>query len=109
MNNPTQNLPEPGLYEHQYGGLYRVLGVAEHTEDTASEPLVIYEHVWPYPPGNLKARPASAWESRFRQISEATLQTAMNRDRMEAQAAVAHAKQNKLKFGETGQTYNTYY
>jgi hypothetical protein len=88
--------------------MYEVLGVAEHTEDKASEPLVIYKHLWPFTPGDLKARPLSQWEGRFRSIGDDTLQAAMRQDRQDAQAAVTHAKKFGLKFGESGQTYSTY-
>jgi hypothetical protein len=108
MDNSTPSHPERGLYLHQYGGLYEVLGVAEHTEDKSSEPLVIYKHLWPFTPGDLKARPLSQWEGRFRAISEETLDAAMRDDRQAAQDAVTHAKTHGLKFGESGQTYSTY-
>lgn len=108
MNDLTPLHPEPGLHLHQYGGMYRVLGVAEHTEDEASEPLVIYQHVWPFAPGGLKARPLSQWEGRFRPISQDTVEAAMCQDRQAAQDAVSHAKKHGLKFGESGQTYSTY-
>nr|WP_207063174.1 DUF1653 domain-containing protein [Motiliproteus sp. SC1-56] len=36
----TPAAPEPGLYRHYKGGLYRVLGVARHSE--TEEWLVVY-------------------------------------------------------------------
>ena len=49
---------ERGVYRHYKGGLYEVLGMAEHTE--TEEPLVIY-----YPLGRhseLWARPEYMWD-----------------------------------------------
>jgi hypothetical protein len=108
MENPSPLHPESGLYLHQYGGMYEVLGVAEHTEDKSSEPLVIYKHLWPFTSGDLKARPLSQWDERFRAISEDTLHAAMRQGRQAAQDAVTHAKKHGLKFGESGHTYSTY-
>ena len=48
----------PGIYKHHKGGMYRVLGVARHTE--TDEETVIYESLYDtpdYPAGSLWARP----------------------------------------------------
>ena len=47
----------PGLYRHFKGGLYRVEGVARHSETL--EEMVVY-HVL-YGEGGLWVRPASMW------------------------------------------------
>jgi hypothetical protein len=36
-------------HRHYKGGLYRLIGVAKHSETL--EPLVVYEHLWPHAPG----------------------------------------------------------
>ncbi len=42
-------------HQHYKGGLYRVIGTAQHSETL--ELLTLYEHLWPHPPG-LWVRPA---------------------------------------------------
>ena len=44
-----------GIYRHYKGGLYRVVGVARHSETL--EPLVVYEALYENPAGKLWARP----------------------------------------------------
>lgn len=47
----------PGLYRHFKGGLYRVEGVARHSETL--EEMVVYRAL--YREGGLWVRPASMW------------------------------------------------
>ena len=90
LSFPTTN-PEPGsLFRHTDGGLYRFVALARHTDDTS--PLYLYEHLWPFPPGPLWARPASQWASRFKAISEQDLLDAKLGDPLKAQAEIAAAK-----------------
>jgi hypothetical protein len=42
-------------HRHYKGGLYRVIGVARHSE--TEEPMIVYEHLWPHERG-LWVRPA---------------------------------------------------
>jgi hypothetical protein len=42
-------------HRHYKGGLYRVIGVARHSE--TEEPMIVYEHLWPHDHG-LWVRPA---------------------------------------------------
>jgi hypothetical protein len=42
-------------HRHYKGGLYRVIGVARHSE--TEEPMIVYEHLWPHDHG-LRVRPA---------------------------------------------------
>jgi hypothetical protein len=42
-------------HRHYKGGLYRVVGLAKHSETL--EPMVVYEHLWPHEQG-LWVRPA---------------------------------------------------
>jgi hypothetical protein len=42
-------------HRHYKGGLYRVTGVARHSE--TEEPMIVYEHLWPHERG-LWVRPA---------------------------------------------------
>lgn len=46
------------FYRHYKGGLYQVVGIAQHTENF-DDTLVIYRHVG----GKLYARPLSVWLS----------------------------------------------
>jgi hypothetical protein len=43
-------------HRHYKGGLYRVIGVARHSE--TEEAMIVYEHLWPHEHG-LWARPAA--------------------------------------------------
>lgn len=45
------------VYEHQNGGRYRVVAIAEHTE--TNEDMVVYEE---YPSGKTWVRPRSMFE-----------------------------------------------
>lgn len=81
----------PGqLVRHQDGGIYRYHSTALHTDDKAE--LVVYEHVWPFDAGQLWARPAHEWPSRFTPITTSDLREAQKQDRFAAQAAVTNAK-----------------
>ncbi|RQR65406.1 DUF1653 domain-containing protein [Burkholderia sp. Bp9125] len=90
------SLGEPGtlatgqLFQHQDGGIYQFLALARHTDDQVE--YVIYEHVWPFESGQVWARPAYEWESRFTPITRAALREAQKQDRMDAQKAVSSAK-----------------
>jgi hypothetical protein len=46
---------ELATHRHYKGGLYRVVGVARHSETLES--MIVYEHVWPHERG-LWVRPA---------------------------------------------------
>ena len=48
----------PGKYRHFKGGLYRVVGMARHSETL--QPLVVYEAL--YGDGGLWVRPAEMWQ-----------------------------------------------
>ena len=48
---------KPGVYRHFKGNLYRVIGVASHSEDLS--PMVVYQAL--YGEGGLWVRPASMW------------------------------------------------
>lgn len=41
-----QEAEKLATHRHYKGGLYKVLGTAEHTE--TKEILVVYEHLWPH-------------------------------------------------------------
>lgn len=49
-------------HRHYKGGLYRVVGTAKHSETL--EPMTVYEHLWPNPPG-LWVRPADMFHGRL--------------------------------------------
>jgi hypothetical protein len=49
-----QEAEKIATHRHYKGGLYRVIGVALHTE--TQEKLTVYEHVWPHAPA-LYVRP----------------------------------------------------
>jgi hypothetical protein len=49
-------------HRHYKGGLYRVVGVAKHSESL--EPMTLYEHLWPNPPA-LWVRPKDKFEGRI--------------------------------------------
>ena len=48
---------EPGIYRHFKGNLYRVIGVARHSETL--EEMVVYRAL--YGDGELWVRPAAMW------------------------------------------------
>lgn len=48
-----------GLYRHYKGGIYQVLGLAEHSE--TGEKLVIYVSLAPLPGPRIRARPVVMW------------------------------------------------
>lgn len=48
----------PGKYRHFKGGLYRVVGMARHSETL--QPMVVYEAL--YGDGGLWVRPAEMWQ-----------------------------------------------
>jgi len=85
---------QPGqLVRHQDGGIYRFHSRARHTDDQAE--LVIYEHVWPFTTGQVWARPATEWPSRFTPITNEDLRIAQQQPRAQAQAAITTAKANR--------------
>ncbi|WP_063805090.1 DUF1653 domain-containing protein [Burkholderia ubonensis] len=86
----TEHLRPGQLVRHQDGGIYRYHSTARHTDDKAE--LVVYEHVWPFEAGQLWARPAHEWPSRFTPIMSADLREAQKQDRRAAQSAVTNAK-----------------
>ncbi len=51
---------KPGVYRHFKGNLYRVIGIASHSEDLS--PMVVYQAL--YGEGGLWVRPAAMWEER---------------------------------------------
>lgn len=55
MQNSTENLVIGGTYRHYKDKLYRVLGVAKHSE--TREELVVYETLYDSPGGRLWVRP----------------------------------------------------
>lgn len=48
---------KPGIYRHFKGNLYRVIGIANHSETL--EPMVVYQAL--YGAKELWVRPASMW------------------------------------------------
>jgi hypothetical protein len=86
----TDFLQHGQLVRHQDGGIYRYHSTAKHTDDQAE--FVIYEHVWPFATGQVWARPASEWPSRFTPITSAELREAQRQPREAAQAAITTAK-----------------
>lgn len=48
---------KPGKYRHFKGGMYELLGIANHSETL--EPMVVYRAL--YGEGGLWVRPASMW------------------------------------------------
>ncbi len=48
---------KPGVYRHFKGGMYRLIGVAKHSETL--EPMVVYQAL--YGEGGLWVRPAHMW------------------------------------------------
>lgn len=71
----------PGIYRHFKGGMYRVLGVAKHSESL--EDMVVYEALYENELGKLWVRPLSMFfeevevdgqkTSRFKRISESEI------------------------------------
>ena len=49
---------KPGIYRHFKGNLYRVIGIAAHSEDLS--PMVVYQAL--YGEGGLWVRPAAMWD-----------------------------------------------
>lgn len=49
-------------HRHYKGGLYRVTGIAKHSE--TGESMTVYEHLWPNPPG-LWVRPTAMFNERL--------------------------------------------
>ncbi|HDR9103731.1 TPA: DUF1653 domain-containing protein [Burkholderia vietnamiensis] len=86
----TEHLQAGQLVRHQDGGIYRFHSRARHTDDQTE--LVIYEHVWPFVAGQMWARPAHEWPSRFAPITSEDLRDAQKQPRVEAQASVTKAK-----------------
>lgn len=83
--------PEPGgIYRHQDGGIYRFLLSAKSSEDQSM--LYIYEHLWPFVPGEKWARPAHEWDSRFTRIRFTDLIEEKSQEREKAQQEVLAAK-----------------
>lgn len=54
---PLPSEPKPGVYRHYKGNLYRVLGLARHSETL--EPLVVYQAL--YGEHGTWVRPAAMW------------------------------------------------
>ena len=48
---------KPGIYRHYKGNIYRVIGIANHSETL--EPMVVYQAL--YGAKELWVRPASMW------------------------------------------------
>ncbi|WP_063899452.1 DUF1653 domain-containing protein [Burkholderia ubonensis] len=86
----TDSLRPGQLVRHQDGGIYRYHSTARHTDDQSE--LVVYEHVWPFDAGQLWARPAHEWPSRFQPITNDELREAQQQNRLEAQTSVTNAK-----------------
>jgi hypothetical protein len=86
----TETLVPGQLVRHQDGGIYRYHSTARHTDDQRE--LVVYEHVWPFATGQVWARPANEWPSRFTPISNDDLRQAQKLPRADAQAAITNAK-----------------
>lgn len=83
---------QPGaVYRHTDGGLYRFHLVARHTDNQA--PLVVYEHIWPFEAGQVWARPAHEWASRFKVLTPVQVEQEMAQDRQVAQQRITAAKQ----------------
>jgi len=51
---------KPGIYRHYKGNLYRVVGVAKHSETL--EDMVVYETMYDNPKGKLWVRPMKMFE-----------------------------------------------
>lgn len=84
MNKPAL---KPGIYRHYKGNLYRVIGIALHSE--TGEQLVTYEALYNNPKSKLWVRPLSLFteqveinsllQPRFKYLAERTL-TAMEEE-----------------------------
>lgn len=91
MSPLPEHVPHPGqLFRHVDGAFYMFLCCARHTDDT--EPLFIYEHVWPFVHDAPWARPAREWASRFTPVSTTEFEQACARGREIAQQEVSQAK-----------------
>lgn len=89
-HDETRSPEAGGLYQHQDGGIYRYLHSAKSSEDQAE--LYIYEHLWPFDAGQVWARPAHEWGSRFTRIRSVDLILAKTQAQDDAQQAVKDAK-----------------
>jgi len=77
-------------YQHRYGGVYFVTGVATHT--STKERLVIYDHVYPFEE-HTWARPLEEFtEERFTLLNSEQLITLLNRDRETFKSEITAAK-----------------
>lgn len=52
-----------GIYRHYKGGLYRVIGVAKHSETL--DDVVIYECMYKDPTSKTWVRPVSVWNEKL--------------------------------------------
>ena len=52
----VENTVKPGIYRHFKGGIYRVIGIARHSEDLS--PMVVYQSC---KDDSYWVRPASMW------------------------------------------------
>lgn len=79
-------------FQHQYGGLYELLGTAKHSDDGSL--VYVYSHIWPFE-AQVWVRPATEWQGRFKPITAEELQRHCNGDRVAAAEAVRSNKHNK--------------
>lgn len=78
------------LVQHVDGGIYKLLGSAQHTDDQSR--VYVYVHLWPFEVGQTWVRPASEWLDKFQLIVDNDYAEAKKVPREEAQAAVMRAK-----------------
>lgn len=99
MKEFPSGTPKPGqVFRHLDGGIYVFRGIARHSEGT--EPLYIYEHLWPFDASEPWARPAAEWASRFTPITAHDVYVARKGNRLQAQRAVTVAKAARRKAQE---------
>jgi len=77
-------------YQHRYGGLYIVNGIATSTVDKSK--WVVYNHVYPFE-YQTWIRPHDEWcDGRFRKLEPGEYDEFLKKDRLEFQLEIARAR-----------------